>query len=269
MKNRTIDKTYYDESPYYDQQIKGARQVVLGSLPKRGTASSHSASPPDWRHQRLGIYQALIDRAGYFQKYRISKVLQIYTPSKNERVLDLGCGLGTFCFAVAPFCQDVTGLDYSRKSINLCNQLLTLTPYQNINLICADAQETPFVSESYDVIICADLVEHLYPQDFEDVLVECRRLLKPSGKLVIWAPHRGHLLEHLKNRNILLKRDVTHVHYKSMPYLLDNLRQSHFSIQKSYYAESHLPLFRHLEQWLLPFIPLMRRRIAILAEKKL
>jgi 2-polyprenyl-3-methyl-5-hydroxy-6-metoxy-1,4-benzoquinol methylase len=202
-----------------------------------------------------------------FQKYRITKVKIIYSPNKEERVLDLGCALGTFCFALAPQCKEIIGLDYSRKAIDIANKLLKNSPYNNIKFICRDAQSTELESASFDVIICADLVEHLYPKVFEKVLDECQRLLKKGGKLVIWTPHRGHVLEILKNHDIILKRDVSHVDYKSMDYLLRNLRKRNFLIQKSYYAGSHIPILRILERLLLPVLPIMRRRIAILAKK--
>lgn len=202
-----------------------------------------------------------------FQRYRITKVLGIYTPNKNERVLDLGCGWGTFCFAVSPLCNHVTGVDFSRKSIELCNRLLAEKKYANVDFVLADAQDTGLPSESYDVIICADLFEHLYPKQFEKVLDECTRLLKKGGKLVVWTPHRGHIFEILKNNNILLKKDEAHVDYKSTEPIINALTKRNFSIKKSYYTESQFPVFSTIEKTLLPVLPLMRRRIAILAEK--
>jgi len=227
-------KEYYNESGYFEQKIQTDIDLLKGS----------------------------------FQQYRISKVLQIYSPAKEEHVLDLGCALGTFCFALAPLCKRITGVDYSKKAIDLCNKFLETSQCSNIKFVCADATNTGLISESYDVIICADLLEHLYPEVSEKVLDECRRLLKKRGKLAIWTPHRGHILEIMKNNNIILKRDVSHVDYKSMDNLLTSLRKRDFSVQKSYYAESHIPVFRILERLLIPVLPLFRRRIAILAEKR-
>jgi len=150
MKYTTKDKTHYDENTYFNGDV------------------------------RVFTYQEKS-----FQKYRISKVLQIYTPSRNERVLDLGCGLGTFCFAVAPLCREVMGLDSSRENIDLCNELLAKGNYSNIKFVCSDVQDIQLESESWDVIICTHLFEHQYPKIFERVLDECRRILKKGGKLVI------------------------------------------------------------------------------------
>ena len=82
---------------------------------------------------------------------------------------------------------------------------------------------------------------------------------------MIWTPHRGHILEILKNHDILLARDVSHVDYKSMDRLLTSLKRHGFRILKHYYAESHVPVLSVIEKALLGVIPLLRRRIAILA----
>ncbi|NJD54194.1 MAG: class I SAM-dependent methyltransferase [Candidatus Methanoperedens sp.] len=212
-------------------------------------------------------YIKLADIKSSFQKYRISKILQIYTPNKEESILDLGCGWGTFCFALAPLCKAVIGVDFNQKGIDLCNRLLDKWKSGNIKFLCSDAQNTGLKSNSFDVIICADLFEHLYPDTFGNVLDECNRLLKKGGKLIIWTPHRGHILEILKNNNIILSKEEGHVDYKSMDYLIKNLHNRKFLIKKSYYAESHIPIFCIIERCFLNILPIMRRRIAILAEK--
>jgi len=203
-----------------------------------------------------------------FQKYRISKVLEIYTPKKYERVLDFGSGWGTFCFALAPMCKDIVGIDYSSKSIELCDNFLKKSASNNIKFICSGTHDVPLQSESYDVIICADLVEHLYPEVFQKTLDECKRLLKRGGHLVIWTDCQESIFIVLRENNILLKKDISHVDYKSMPAIIESLKRRKFIIEKSYYTESHVPLVSSVEKLLLRFIPIMRRRIAILAQKK-
>ena len=93
------------------------------------------------------------------------------------------------------------------------------------------------------------------------------RLLKPGGHFSIWTPHRGHVLEVMKNRNILLKRDPSHVDYKSMASLKRLLIDAGFQIERAYFAESHIPGLRSAERLLQGIIPFLRRRIAILARK--
>jgi ubiquinone/menaquinone biosynthesis C-methylase UbiE len=214
-----------------------------------------------------GDTEHLTDLASPFQRYRISKVLEIYRPNSQDRVLDLGCGWGTFCFALAPQVREVVGLDFSEKSIELCNRELESAPRTNVRFVCADAGDTGLPAGSFDVIIAADLLEHLYPEDSQRVFQEAYRLLGPGGRLVVWTPHRGHLLEILKNHDILLERDVSHVDYKSMDRLVGYAEAAGFAIERAYYAESHVPGLRGLERLLQRWIPLLRRRIAVLARK--
>ena len=83
----------------------------------------------------------------------------------------------------------------------------------------------------------------------------------------MWTPNRGHILEVLKNRDIILKRDISHVDYKSMEEMERLLTAAGFEIEKAYYAESHIPGLRVAEGLLQTVVPLLRRRIAVLGRK--
>lgn len=203
-----------------------------------------------------------------FQRYRTRKVLDIYEPGKEERVLDLGCGWGTFSLLLAPRVGDVVGVDFSEKAVSSCRRSARELGLENVRFVQADAADTGLESESFDLVIAADLLEHLYPNQTESVLDECTRLLKRGGRLTVWTPHRGHLIEVIKNRTFLVPSDPTHVDYKSMDRVRGLLRERGFSIVKAYYAESHLPLLQDMERSLMAFVPFLRRRIAVLARKR-
>jgi hypothetical protein len=55
-------------------------------------------------------------------------------------------------------------------------------------------------------------------------------------------------LEKMKNNNILLKRDLAHVDYKSMRTIVGELEKRGFKILKNYYTESHLPVWKYIEK---------------------
>jgi len=214
-----------------------------------------------------GRTEHLLDIDSPFQRYRIEKVLQLYEPGPEERVLDLGCGWGTFCWALGHRVAEIVGVDFSQKSIDLCEERLASSVIEGVSLLCADAQDTGLEAESFDLVIGADLVEHLYPEDSQPVFAEAFRVLKKGGRLSLWTPHRGHFLEMLKARNILLRRDVSHVDYKSMDRLRTMVVSEGFVVEKAYYAESHLAGLRSIERALQGWVPILRRRIALLARK--
>jgi ubiquinone/menaquinone biosynthesis C-methylase UbiE len=209
----------------------------------------------------------LTDYESAFQKYRISKVLEIHEPDANARVADLGCGWGTFGFALADRVGDILGIDFSERSIEICERRLSEDPRANLSFLCADAGDTGLDSDSFDLVLAADLFEHLYPDDSARIAREAFRILRPGGRFSTWTPHRGHVLEALKNRDIILKRDVSHVDYKSMAAMKGLLSEAGFAIERAYYAESHVPGLRVAERLLQPLVPFLRRRIAVLGRK--
>lgn len=202
-----------------------------------------------------------------FQRYRIGKVLELHTPAPGSRVLDLGCGWGTISVALGPGVGEVVGLDFSERAVAGCSARVDHPGLENISFVCADARATHLPSTSFDSIVAADLFEHLYPEDSEAVAREAFRVLKPGGRFAVWTPSRTHILEVLKNNNVVLQRDPSHVDYKSMTRMKQLLEDAGFEIERAYFAESHVPGLVVAERLLQRWVPLLRRRIAVLAVK--
>ena len=228
---RRIGRDWYDESAYFD-------------------SSGH-----------------LHDFGSRFQRYRVRKVLDLHTPAPTDRVLDLGCGWGTISFALGPRVREVVGLDFSRRAIDGCNASLDRFGLDNVFFRVGDARASGLEAESFDAVIAADLFEHLYPEDSHAVAAEAFRLLRSGGRLSVWTPCRSHILEILKNNDIVLKRDVSHVDYKSMPRMQGILTRAGFEIERAHFAESHLPGLNLIERLGQRWLPALRRRIAVVARK--
>ena len=145
--------------------------------------------------------------------------------------------------------RGVVGIDSAPMAITLCNEDLRRNGRpENTSFRLADARDTGFDPESFDVVVAADLFEHLYPDDSDTVAAEAFRVLRSGGRFVAWVPCRSHILEVFKNRNLILKADPGHVDYKSKVRMEDILATAGFRIEKSYYAESHLPVFHHRKE---------------------
>jgi SAM-dependent methyltransferase len=97
----------------------------------------------------------------------------------SARILDVGPGHGV---NVALF-QDrgrLCVLDSDASSLDSCRELGVQ------DTVRADAQSLPLLDESVDLVSALDVIEHL--DDDLGALRECRRVLKPSGWLLLSVP---------------------------------------------------------------------------------
>lgn len=209
-----------------------------------------------------------------FQRYRIREVLRLATPEADERVVDLGCGWGTIAFALGGCGAEVVGIDFSQRAVDFCQARKKALLAEGcagaaaVEFLCADGGETTLRCGTFDLVVAADLFEHLYPEDTVRVAAEAYRLLKPGGRFAVWTPHRRHVLEVLRNHDVILKRAPSHVDYKSMERTCRYLSDAGFEVERNYYAPSHLPGLRTIERCLQPLVPWLRRRIAVVGVRR-
>lgn len=163
--------------------------------------------------------------------------------------------------------REVVGVDSSRRAVDECNGRRAQAGAANVRFQVGDARRTGLDAAGFDMVVAADLFEHLYPDDSEAVAAEAFWVLKPGGRLGALTPCRAHFLETLKHHGVLLERDPSHVDYKSMARMQDLLTAAGFEIERAYFAESHLPGLRLLERACQRFVPPLRRRIAVLGRK--
>jgi 2-polyprenyl-3-methyl-5-hydroxy-6-metoxy-1,4-benzoquinol methylase len=106
----------------------------------------------------------------------------------GSRVLDAGCGNGTFGRQLAQRGFDVCGFDLSADGIKNAR---TLDTGGRFEVASAYDNLLELFGGPFDAVVSMEVVEHLYdPQTFARRLHEA---LKPGGRLVISAPHHGWL----------------------------------------------------------------------------
>ncbi len=104
---------------------------------------------------------------------------------EGARVLDLGIGSGALGRELA---QELR-CELDGVTINPDEQAVAQPWYERIELLDLDQPgwDQVFHDQSYDVIVCADVLEHL--KQPERVVAACRRLLRPDGALLVSIPN--------------------------------------------------------------------------------
>jgi len=95
------------------------------------------------------------------------------------RVLDAGCGSGRNMLELKRY-GEVCGVELSETSVELARA-------RNVGTVVAGSVlEMPFESDSFDLAVCLDVIEHL--EDDRGALRELRRVLAPGGTLLVTVP---------------------------------------------------------------------------------
>jgi 2-polyprenyl-3-methyl-5-hydroxy-6-metoxy-1,4-benzoquinol methylase len=111
---------------------------------------------------------------------------EIVQPYAGRRLLDYGCGDGTFLAQVADLFPTAVGADIDPRQNQDCRDRFTEHPDITFRLI--DDLEYPEHSGAYDVVTCMEVLEHCVPDRTEKVIADLRRLVARNGIALISVP---------------------------------------------------------------------------------
>jgi len=171
----------------------------------------------DWPYSRVDIC-------------RFRKILSLV--GSGKKVLDIGCGFGYLGKLLIGTGNEVYGVDIAEEALKKAAEDGIKTRVANVE------SEIPFADSSFDVVVAAEIIEHL--RDTDRFLEEIHRILKPDGFLVLTTPNflsLGRRIFYLLGRNAYHEASFTfpptpagHLRYFSKDLLLGFLRYRHFGI---------------------------------------
>ena len=118
------------------------------------------------------------------QERRLQMILQ--WADLSGRILDNGCGLGTYLNAFAPHSEQRFGLEVEFE------RGVQARPHSN-GIVQAVGETLPFASNHFDFIFSNEVIEHV--ADDRLCTVEMVRTLRPGGRLIIFCPNRWYPVE--------------------------------------------------------------------------
>ena len=166
-----------------------------------------------------------------FWWYKVLHELVDFTINKNKkegeiRILDAGCGTGR----MMEICQKygtITGIDYSSDAVHFAKERGL------INIEIGDLNDYQFENDTYDVLVCLDVLYHSAIRDDLAVVEKFFHTLKKDGILIINLP----AFEYLKRPHDIVVHTKKRYRKKSF---VNELKEIGFSIISSSYRMPHL-----------------------------
>ncbi|HUV63618.1 MAG TPA: class I SAM-dependent methyltransferase [Sedimentisphaerales bacterium] len=119
----------------------------------------------------------------------------------SDRILEIGCGIGSVVYELSGKGHDVTGIDISGEAIEYGRK-----KYGDIRLEVQAAETLPYDDESFDAVLSFDLFEHIAGIDRH--ISEVARVLRPGGYYLFQTPNKysNALYETLWTRSLQWRR---------------------------------------------------------------
>jgi SAM-dependent methyltransferase len=189
-----------------------------------------------------------------YSRMRFDISRELLTPYLKDGVsiLDIGC------YDAAMFLElkkakkniDYTGIDNDPMALKIAQQRGA-----NIGSVNFEVSELPFPPESFDIVIVAELLEHL--RDPAKLLQKAKEMLKPGGVILISLPNECNLYQRIK---VLFGKGIDgtgfepgyHLHFPTLGQNKDFVSQYFEIISKKYWY--HLGVGGFLGKFL-EFVP--------------
>ncbi|MFH1507779.1 MAG: class I SAM-dependent methyltransferase [Candidatus Omnitrophota bacterium] len=162
------------------------------------------------QHQVDNYYEPI----SFPMKKRIEIVLDKLLPQEGDKILDLGCGVGTFAYHSAKSKSFCVGLDYSLESVKMARALcLKFGVSEKTRFVVAVATHLPFKAAYFNKVVAADFIEHATDAEKVSLLKEVYRVTTKNALFVVFTPSliRERLGElYWRLRHILFRHSVPH-----------------------------------------------------------
>jgi SAM-dependent methyltransferase len=144
--------------------------------------------------ERAGKHAMQPSFAPYVQR-QVERLVQFAALAPGDRVLDVGCGMGRYTFALADRGYVVEGLDLSEA---LLERLRTFDGGRyDIPVHCGDVSDPPEeLRQGFDAVVGFFTLHHLH--DLVGCLQSMRTLTRPGGRIAFLEPNPLNVLYYVQ-----------------------------------------------------------------------
>ncbi len=123
-----------------------------------------------------------------FDKLHYLPRLVNFSAFRGQRLIEVGCGIGTDLVRFAKGGARVTGVDLAQTAIELARKNFELNGVSAEELRVANGEALPYPDASFDVVYGHGVIQ--YTANAEQLIRECHRVLKPGGTGIFMVYNR-------------------------------------------------------------------------------
>lgn len=182
-------KTYKKLDIYTLSYCNKCKVISTNTIPQRESRLVNS----EWYSK--DYISNYIFRAMSIKKRFKERILEIETIKQGGKILDLGSGIGLFLESM----RESAKFDWELYGVEINNNLYSaakkrLKPFAP-KLYLGRLTSLKLPNNYFDCITCFDVLEH--DSNLQNTLREIKKILKPSGLLLIQSPNEFSVMAHL------------------------------------------------------------------------
>lgn len=182
--------------------------------------------------------QSYIDSATHKNQSDLEAIISWLKPDRSQKALDIATGGGHVAKALSSHYGTVFATDLTKDMLQ--NSASHLTGHTNIEYVVADAENLPFIDESFNVVTCR-IAPHHFPNP-DTFIREVNRVMKQNGQFLMIdniAPEDDALDEFYNTFE--KKRDYSHVRALKVSEWETLFHQHDFTIKKRLTRKKNMP----------------------------
>ena len=151
----------------------------------------------------------------------------------SAKVLDVGCGPGKWTRYFAKSCSRVTAVDVSSEMIMLAKESVFKEGLTNVDFHVMNVSELSFPSNSYDLVNCVTVLQHILDDDaWKKAVKNMIRVTKQCGKILLFetAP------------DFVIKKRTPHMRVTSMKHYIKEFENAEARLIYWRAADLSLPI---------------------------
>ena len=123
-----------------------------------------------------------------FDKLRYLPKVVDFSAFRAQRLLEVGCGIGTDLVRFARGGARVTGIDLAQTAIDLARRNFEMNGVAAEELRVGNGEALPYPDASFDVVYGHGVIQ--YTANAPQLIRECHRVLKPGGSGIFMVYNR-------------------------------------------------------------------------------